>query len=526
MRTSAWPVDDEQSEDPELAEVAPAVVSLHFLRRALRRRWRVWAGCALAGVLLGAAVALALPTRSAASVTLLLAHPDGADPTMAMNTDVSLLRTRTVAERVVDELGIDLTSEQMQASILASVETTTVLQLEVEGPDADEARRRTEAVATTFLDFRNETMEVQTAARTDRYRIRVEALRSEATTLTAQYDVLSGSGPRGRAEAAEVLTRRAQVDAQISELEQEIERTRIVAGAVAGASHVLDPTAVLAGRSLVRSLALDTTAGLVAGGSVGAGWVLLGALLSQRVRRREEIAMALGTRVCCSVGRVPTRVWRGAAVPARRRTSLERAVASVSGLVAPGPAGEGRAPVRWAVGAVENGPETTVLAAALAVDRARAGNRVLVVDLTERGRVGHAVAGLWSGDGTRPVVLRPDGVPSRSVGPLPGAELSASTVTEAESASDLVLVVVDIDPAVGLDHVAARAERLVVVVSAGGSTAERLRTTAELARAAGLEPAEAVLVGADAADDSLGLAPVDDEDTRSSRSLLPGRWGR
>jgi hypothetical protein len=229
--------------------------------------------------------------------------------------------------------------------------------------------------------------------------------------------------------------------------------------------------------------------------------------------------------VCCSVGRVPTRVSHGAPRPGRRRSSLGRAVACLSQLVAPDPAAEGHGPVRWAVGAVENGPETTVLAAALAVDRARAGDRVLVVDLTERGRVGRAVAGLWSGAGTRPVVLRPDGVPTRAAGPVPGAEMSTATVTEAESDADLVLVVVDIDPAVGLDHVAARAERLVVVVSAGGSTAERLRTTAELARAAGLEPSEAVLVNADATDDSLGLAPVD-EDAGSGRSLLSGRWGR
>ncbi|NYD55951.1 capsular polysaccharide biosynthesis protein [Nocardioides marinisabuli] len=530
MRTSAWPSDTEPTEDPELEEVAPALVSLHFLRRALRRRWRTWAGCALAGVLLGAAIALALPPRSAASVTLLLAHPDGADPTMAMNTDVSLLRTRTVAERVVGELGLDLEPDELQDAVTATVETTTVLLLEVDGPDPAEAQRRTEAVARAFLDFRNETMAVQTEARTDRYRIRVEALQNEARTLSSQYEVLSDSGRRGRAEAAEVLTRRAQVDAQISELEQEIERTRIVEGAVAGASHVLDPTTTLDGRSLARGLALDTTAGLVVGGSVGVGWVLLGALLSQRVRRRDEIALALGTTVRCSVGRVPARVPRGGIRPGRRRRALERVVDRLAGMVAPDVAPDA-GPVRWAVGSVQNAPETTVVAAALAVDRSRAGRRVLVVDLTERGLVGRAVARLWTGSGTRPVVLRPSGVPLRTVGPVPGTELAPSTVTEAESAADLVLVVVDIDPAVGLDHVAVRAERLVVVVSAGGSTAERLRTTAELVRAAGLELAGAVLVGADPLDDSLGLAPVDADEadgtgSRSGRTLLPGRWGR
>lgn len=529
MRTSAWPTDAEPSEDPELEEVAPALVSLHFLRRALRRRWRTWAGCALAGVLLGAAIALALPPRSAASVTLLLAHPDGADPTMAMNTDVSLLRTRTVAERVVEELDLGLPPDELQAAVTVTVETTTVLLLEVDGPDPAEAQRRTEAVAQTFLDFRTETMAVQTDARTDRYRIRVEALQGEARTLSAQYDVLSGSGPRGRAEAAEVLTRRAQVDAQISELEQEIERTRIVAGAVAGASHVLDPTSTLDSRPLARGLALDTTAGLVVGLSVGAGWVLLGALLSQRVRRRDEIALALGTTVRCSVGRVPTRIHPGGVRSARRRRALERVVDCLAGTVTPDEATA--TPARWAIGSAQDSAETTVVAAALAVDRARDGRHVLVVDLTERGRVGRAVARLWTGPGARPVVLRPSGVPSRTVGPVPGTDLVPSTVTEAEAAADLVLVVVDIDPAVGLDHVAVRAERLVVVVSAGGSTAERLRTTAELARAAGLELVEAALVGADPLDDSLGLAPVDSEDTdgpglRSSRSLLSGRWGR
>lgn len=530
MRTSAWLVEAERPEQPELDEAGPGLVSLHFLRHALRRRWRAWVGCAVLGMVLGAAVAVVLPSSSSATVTLLLAQPVGADPSMAMNTDVSLLRTRTVANRVIDDLGLDLEPEQLQGTVTVTVATTTVLVVEAQGPDPQEAVRRTEAMSTAFLDFRRETMELQAAAQVDRYETRLEALGKQAITFTAQYEVLSSSGRQARAQASEVLTSRAQVAAQVSELEQEIERTRITTGAVIGASGVLDPTSPVVARSVVRTTALNTTAGLIVGGSVGVGWVLLAALLSQRLRRREDVALALGASVRCSVGRLPGRLpglaWSGP----RRHAALARLVDALGAVTEPG------APVRLGLGSVQSAAETVTLASAYAVEQALQRRRVLVVDLTERGRLEQVVPARWAAvvhgaDLRPPDVVRPVGVPLRAVGPSgsplrvpPTGLLRQPAVREAWEAAEVVLSVVDTDPAVGLEHLPVWVDQMVLVVTAGRTTAERLRTTAELVRVAGLSLPFAVMVGADHHDESLGRAEQPAGDSVAP-DPAPGRWG-
>jgi hypothetical protein len=55
-------------------------------------------------------------------------------------------------------------------------------------------------------------------------------------------------------------------------------------------------------------------------------------------------------------------------------------------------------------------------------------------------------------------------------------------------------VITDLDPAVGLDYLAAWTDEVIVAVTAGRSGAELVRTTGELVRAAGLRLRAAVLL--------------------------------
>jgi hypothetical protein len=95
------------------------------------------------------------------------------------------------------------------------------------------------------------------------------------------------------------------------------------------------------------------------------------------------------------------------------------------------------------------------------------------------------------------------------VGPLERGS-SRSEVSEdlkkACAASDLVLTLSAVDPSLGADHLAGWATDAVVVVAAGKASATRLHAVGELLRVAGLT-FSAVLVGADATDESLGLTP-------------------
>jgi hypothetical protein len=66
------------------------------------------------------------------------------------------------------------------------------------------------------------------------------------------------------------------------------------------------------------------------------------------------------------------------------------------------------------------------------------------------------------------------------------------------------LTLAEVDPAVGVDHLRSWTGRVVLLVTAGRSSAERLRTTSELIRSAGMQLLFAMIVGADGSDESSG----------------------
>ena len=61
MSDQAWRVDELDDEPPSGARPSPALVTMHFLLTALRRRWRVWVGLGCVGMLLGLGWTLAFP---------------------------------------------------------------------------------------------------------------------------------------------------------------------------------------------------------------------------------------------------------------------------------------------------------------------------------------------------------------------------------------------------------------------------------------------------------------------------------
>jgi hypothetical protein len=79
---------------------------------------------------------------------------------------------------------------------------------------------------------------------------------------------------------------------------------------------------------------------------------------------------------------------------------------------------------------------------------------------------------------------------------------------------DASLILADLDPSVAADHLAAWTERVVVVVTSGLSSVERVRTAGDLIRSAGLDLRFAALLHADATDVSSGLAGSAESSTR------------
>ena len=76
--------------------------------------------------------------------------------------------------------------------------------------------------------------------------------------------------------------------------------------------------------------------------------------------------------------------------------------------------------------------------------------------------------------------------------------------------TDVTLVLADLDPAVGADHLRAWTDRVIVVVTAGRSSAEKVRTVADLIRSAGLDLRFAVLMHTERSDNSSGTGTSSD----------------
>ena len=259
-----------------------------------------------------------------------------------------------------------------------------------------------------------------------------------------------------------------------------------------------------------------TALGLIGGLAVGMGIVVIGALLSDRLRRRDDVAHALGAPVKLSVGTIRGGRLKGLAAAAEN-TNVQRVVAYLDKVVPPPRHG----PASLAVVPVDDVNVPAVCLVSLAISRAKQGLKVVVADLCDGAPAARLLGAADPGvrtvsvEGTQltaAVPGRDDVVP---VGPLhgrPGQAQAAEPLAAACASADLLLTLAVLDPSIGGEHLAGWARGAVVVVTAGESSAVRIRAVSEMIRLAGTSLISGVLIGADKTDESLGLTPTPDTD--------------
>ncbi len=509
---ATWDVGDFAQENPnEPVRPFAALVSFHFLRAAVRRRLTLCLLTGLVGMLLGGAFLLVAPGTHSARSTLVLAHDPLVDPSRAMATDVGLLATRTVAERAISDLQISLDPQDLLDSVTAVPPTSDVLELTMSAPTDDEAVRRLDAFTAAYLEFRATQVSAQSDALLQGYADRISAAQDQVNELSKRITALSRAGAAGQDQLGETITKRAQLQNQISSVEESAQDVTLRRTALMAASRVIDPATVQPA-SAPKRIALALASGLIGGAALAVGGVVLQSILSDRLRLRLEVSSALEVPVTLSVGRLRPlpRMLRGLRfLPSVRRRGDRRAadlqrVAHAIERALPEPGHR----QRLALACVENADEVRIGLAAAAVALQQRGRAVDLVDLSEGGGLESAVAQLMPGNAEdRPVVHRPSVIPSLCAGP---ADLDATEAPELLSLGDtgVCLVLADLDPRVGADHLTAWTERVMVAVTSGKSGVDRIRTTGDLIRAAGLEFPSALLIHALDDDASPGIRPA------------------
>ena len=257
--------------------------------------------------------------------------------------------------------------------------------------------------------------------------------------------------------------------------------------------------------------------GLIAGLALSIGFIVVGALVSSRLRSRDDIAHALGASVRLSVG--PVRLRR--LLPGRHGLAavaspgIQRISGHLRGRLADSAGG-----AALAVVPADRDDVAALAVVALALSCAESGKRVIVADLCPgmpaARLLGAAEPGVHHVDvqDTRLVAVVPEHDDIVPAGPLtPDVARAQPLPVSADlaavySTADVLLTLAALDPMLGAEHLATWAADVVVIVTAGKSSWTRLRAIGEMVRLAGIRTVSAVLVGADKTDESLGVMNV------------------
>ena len=544
-RSTDPPLDDPDPAGTPEWQTAPAsygpFVNVHYITTQLRRRMITVLATALVGLLAGFALTVLVPTQYTATTTLLLSHPAGEDPARDMATDVVLLKTRAVSTSALAHLGLRETPDHFVGSFTGTAMSDDVLRITAKGTSGTDAVRRANAIATSFLALRANEMQSQLDSVLSLLRAQEAQLRSQMGQITASINNYSTVGNGAGASAAsfdDLVSTQATIASSINQLDTDIRNTTLSITTVIKGSSVVD--AATPGRSSMRKkLLLNSAAGMIAGLSLAVGWIILVAIGSGKVRRREDVAVSLAAPVVLSPPPFTRRRRLGRRAPALLSPACNKLVVhQLLKSVTPrlqSAGGEDRDPATspslaafagrkssLAVISIDSTDEAVVDAAGLVVELTSAGHQVLVVDLTagatfaqrakrgrqRRGRRREAAGASPAAKGSARVAFR-DQRAVNQMGPWQWVDPLTGEVGEDEEQglrqwADVVVVVATVDPRLGGDPIADWSRTAVAMVTAGRSTGARLHATAELLRAADVDIASVVLLGSDTTDDRRG----------------------
>jgi capsular polysaccharide biosynthesis protein len=510
--------DDFAGTESRSVDFTPSLASLGFIKAAVRRSVRFWGVIAILGLLLGVGTFKARPREFQASASVLLTPGPYDNYQTAAANNQAIAVTPAVAELAVRELGLQQNANSFLSSYAATSVTDQLLLVTASASSADQAVLRANAVASAFLKFRAENMQTEQNLVVESLQQQISQAKQQVSSINAQIGQAASAVQLDR-----LRTEQTNAENTLGGLEQAVIGNQTgnqpaVTAAIKG-SKILNVAALP--HSRLKPLITYGAIGLILGLAAGLGIVIIRALVSDRLRRRDDIAYALDAPVRLSIGTLRARRWLPS-LPGRaasRDLDMRRFILRLQNAVpkrSQGPAG-------LAIVAVDNGPVVARAVAALAASYAAQGNRVLTADISMgtymarllgvKGPGAHAV----SHNGANFTIVVPDRYDAAPVGPLravtspTGLAQAGDALIDLYASADLLLTLVTLDPALGGDHLATWAPNAVVVVSAGQSSAERIHSVGEMIRLAGTRLDSVVLIGADHSDKSLGLAHASDE---------------
>ena len=517
--------DDFAASENRSADFVPGLVSLGFIKVAIRRSARFLFVMAAVGLLGGFGYYLKSPPSYQASASLLLTLSPYENSLTAPADNQAIAETSAVAELAVKKLGLQESASKFLNTYTAASVTDGLLTITASAPSPNQAVLYASAVGNAFLKFRADQQHGQNNLVLQSLEVQVNQAKQRVNSINAQLSQLPSqpTSPTQESQISKLRVEQTSAAAALSTLQAAVTGNQTTTGAQLTAA--LDNSQVLSVTPLPYSkkkkLITYGAIGLIGGLALGLTIVVVRALVSDRLRRRDDIAYALDAPVKLSVSTLGARrtLTPRPGRAAKRDLDMQRVIAYLHSAVPRST----QVPASLAIVAVDNGPVVAQAVAALATSYASQGTQVIAADLSSGAYLAHLLG--VKGPGAQPVssngvnfmMAVPDRDDPVPVGPLPsvtspaGPAQAGDALVASDVSADLLLTLVTLDPALGGEHLATWAANAVVVVSAGQSSAERIHGVGEMVRLAGMRLDSVVLIGADKRDESLGLVRTSDE---------------
>lgn len=500
------------------ADAAAGLASLSFITTAIRRRARLWSLAALAGLVLGSGAYLLHPPSYQATTEVLLTIGPNEDLQSAIQTDAALAESRPVAAAALRKLGVDQSVDSLLTSFTAVPLTNRVLVITASASSSNGALSRANAITQAFLQFRASQLRSYEKLVSQSLAQQLIQAKAQVADLTSKVRALTGAvTPEQNASLGERQAQLSRAKLSLATLEESAhssqQTTQVGTDTAIKGSEVVN-AATLVPHSRLKTRLIYAFIGLIAGLMLGLAYVAVNALITDRLRRRSDIAYALGAPVKLSMRRAgPHRLLPGhRGIAAAGGPEIQRIARYLRDSLAGGPKGDSLAVIP------ADRPEVAALTlVAVALACAQQEKQVMVADLCPGSPAARLLGVREPGvhkvevQGTALVVVIPERGDLVATGPLTtvlapvGSSVSAD-IAAAHSSANVLLTLASLDPMFGAEHLATWATEAFVVVTAGRCSWTRVQAIGEMIRLAGIRLVSGVLIGADKSDESLGVA--------------------
>jgi capsular polysaccharide biosynthesis protein len=464
------------------------LVGLGFIGAAIKRRTRFWLVFGVLGLVIGGALFVKAKPAYQVTATLLMVNDPSIDQPTAMQTDVLLADNPTFAAQVLGKLGLDETVNTFLQTYTVTDVSNQLMSITASAPSAADAANRANLLADGYLTFRAGVLQQQLSQ---------EDAASDAQVSKAAAAISTAQTASQRAKANDYLLAMQQTASA-----DEANRQITVASMIAGSKAIASTVPVLA-HSRSKTILEYVFGGAFGGAVLGMAIIAIGAVTSSRLRRRDDVAAALGAPVRLSVIAADEggRLSRGTG-PKR---DIRRVVTHLRDCL---PKAQ-RGPSALTVVAVDNQKFVATLVFRVVTACVTDGKRVMVADLSGGALarlLGKKAPGIHTVDkgGGRIMLVVPDPEDMAPAGPL--ADGASSELAAAFAQADVLITLATPDPAVAAHYLGSWAADTVAVVTAALSTTEKVQSVGEIIRSdSGIRTVSGVLLGADRSDESLGL---------------------